>query len=375
MPKLWGCLKKGCVFGLALGLVLALIFWIWIRVGFEGPALPPEPLPREGIVDLHAHVAGVGAGGSGCFVSEELRSSFKMKAYLRAFGIDEGLLQRKGDALVVETLAQRLQQSEHVKAAVVLALDGVIGPDGKLDRARTELYVPNEFVYEQTRAHPHLRFGASIHPQRPDALSRLERVHGQGAALVKWLPSVQLFDPADPGYTDFYLKLVELNLPLLSHTGHERAFTRADHALGDPQRLELALSLGVTVIAAHAASTGRNEGEENPARLLRLVERYPNLYADISSLTQLNKLGYLNRFLKDPHLIERLVYGSDFPLIATPLVSARYFPLQLGRADMRRIQSVENVWDRDVRLKQALGVPSAVFARSEMLLSSQPAQD
>lgn len=350
-------------------LVLALAGWIWVRLWFQGPVLPPEALPERGIVDIHAHVAGIGAGGSGCFVSAELRSSFKLKVYLEAFGVTEAELERHGDGLVVTRLAERLARSNHVEAAVVLALDGVIDAGGKLDRARTEIYVPNSFVYERTRAFANLWFGASINPQRPDALALLERVHGQGAVLIKWLPSIQLFDPADARFTAFYQKMAALGLPLLTHTGDERAFTHADNALADPQRLELPLRLGVTVIAAHMATTGGNEGEENPKRLQRLMNRYPNLYADISSLTQLNKLGYLNRFLKDPRITGRLVYGSDFPLIATPLVSACYFPFQLRGRHMRRIQSIDNVWDRDLRLKQALGVPSEVFARSGRLLA------
>ena len=51
-----------------------------------------------------------------------------------------------------------------VRAAVVLALDGPVGSDGELDRARTEIYVPNEFVAAEVAKHPELRFGASVNP-------------------------------------------------------------------------------------------------------------------------------------------------------------------------------------------------------------------
>ena len=53
--------------------------------------------------------------------------------------------------------------------------------------------------------------------------------------------------------------------------------------MGDPYRYRLALDHGVMVIAAHAATTGHQEGERNIDRLLSLMERYPNLYGDISS--------------------------------------------------------------------------------------------
>jgi len=62
-------------------------------------------------------------------------------------------------------------------------------------------------------------------------------------------------DPADPRLIPFYKKLVELKLPLLSHTGKEKSFSRSDEEWGDPEKLRLPLSLGVTVVAAHIASS------------------------------------------------------------------------------------------------------------------------
>jgi hypothetical protein len=78
----------------------------------------------------------------------------------------------------------------------------------------------------------------------------------------------------------------------------------------------------------------------------------------------LNKLGYLGEALRRPEFQGRLVYGSDFPLINLPLVSPWYFPLNLKLGEMRRLAARRNPWDRDVELKQALGVPAEIFARS-----------
>src|SRR5208337_3270277 len=66
---------------------------------FRGPILPPEPLPAAPFLDLHCHVAGLGAGGSGCFVSERLRRSWKVGFYFRSFGVSRRDLEKTGDAL------------------------------------------------------------------------------------------------------------------------------------------------------------------------------------------------------------------------------------------------------------------------------------
>jgi uncharacterized protein len=335
---------------------------------FRGPAVSPEPLPAAPILDLHCHVAGLGGGGSGCFVSQQLRRSWKAGFYFRSFGVSRRELEQQGDTLCADRLSAMLGQSCHVGRAVVLALDGAVDEHGQLDGARTEFYVPNEFVAAAAARHTNLLFGASVNPYRPDALARLDQAAAGHAVLVKWLPSIQLIDPADARLTPFYRRMAELRLPLLVHTGAEHSFTWSKDEFADPARLRLPLSLGVTVIAAHAACPGCHDGQRDVDRLASLMREYPSLYADISSLTQINKLGALRAVLRRPEFHGRLVYGTDFPLINMPLVSPWFFPLDLSLRQRWQISRISNPWDRDVALKQALGVPADVFTRAEKLL-------
>lgn len=320
------------------------------------------------IVDIHCHAAGIGAGGSGCFISPALRRSWKFRIYLKAFGVTEADLAREGDALVFRRLSETLGGSRRVSKAVVLALDGVVNDAGELDTARTEMYVPNAFVLEGTRKYPNLLYGASINPYRKNAIARLGQAAADGAVLIKWLPSIQGIDPADPRLTPFYLRMKALGLPLLTHTGSESSFTRADDRLSDPERLRLPLQLGVTVIAAHSGGSGRNAGEGNIERFLRLCLEYDNLYGDISALTQVNHAGSLPRLLAHRELHARLLYGSDMPLPATAVVSPWAFPLRLTGRKIIEIGRIGNPWDRDVALKDALGITQAIEGNSVRLL-------
>lgn len=321
---------------------------------------------------MHCHIAGLGYGHSGNFISSAMRKSYKFRYYLWAMGVSQDELKQKGDRYVVAHLSEQLATSKRVAKAVVLAIDGRVTRDGELDRAQTEFYVENEFVAAETAKYENLLFGASINPYRKDALERLTWAKQHGAVLVKWLPSIMDIDPSDPALTPFYRKLIELELPLLTHTGQERSFTHARDELCDPQRLHLPLRLGVTVIAAHVASTGANEGEEDFARLLPLLEKYPNLYADVSSLTQINKLGYLRRALDEPRFAGRLLYGSDWPLQAFPVVSPWYHFAALSLADIQDIRALTNKWDQDVMLKEKLGVSSDIFVRSQEVIQVPP---
>ena len=327
-------------------------------------ALPPPPL-----IDLHVHTAGIGAGGSGCLLSKDLENSWKFNVYLKAFGATRADLQTNGDAWLLERIAAQVDGSASVDQAVVLALDGAVDDQGRLDPAATEVHVPNEFLARELIRYPNLLFGASVNPYRHDALDRLDACAAQGAVLVKWIPSVMHIDPADERLIPFYERLKHHGLPLLTHTGQERSFTHAQDDLCDPERLRLPLRLGVTVIAAHIASTGTIDGERHTDRLARMMAEYPNLHSEISSLTQANKPGYLGEALTRSEFEGRLCYGSDFPLINTALVSPWLFAHRLTPAQMHRIDGLTNAWDRDIALKQALGVPPAVFTKTAELLA------
>lgn len=344
----------GVLFGL---LVLALVGRLLF---FRGPYREPEEVPR-GIVDMHCHTAGIGAGGSGAWISEELRNSWKFGLYLRVFGTTVKELEEKGDGEVMAIIARWIRESEHVDGAVILAMDAPYDAEGNLDQEAGEVYVPNRFVGEEAKKHEELYFGASVHPNRADALEELEWSKENGAVFMKWLPNIQGIDPSEARYRAYYEKLAELDLPLLTHVGDEDSFSTTNNALGDPRLLELALDCGVRVIAAHVASSGESEGQCNVERLLEMMVEWPNLVADLSTLTQFNRRKHLKTVLTDPRLEGRLMYGTDHPLTNTPLVTPWQYVLQLPLGVVWDLWRTKNPWDRDVKLKAALGVRREVF--------------
>lgn len=351
------------------GLIVLIAFVLVTRILlFKGPIREVTgPVPRK-VVDMHCHTAGIGAGGSEARISLALRSSWRFKVYLKIFGCSEPLLNEHGDLYIMREIDRAIGESAHVNKAVILAMDAPYDSEGNLDEQAIEVWVPNRFVGEQVKAFPGLLFGASVHPLRIDALEELEWSKANGAVLVKWLPNIQNIDPSDERIVPYYRKMVELDLPLLTHAGDEDSFSRTDNALGDPKRLELPLSLGVKVIAAHVASSGKNEGQCNVERLLQMMDHYPNLVADLSTLTQFNRKRFLPSVLNDSRLEDRLMYGTDHPLTNTPMVSPWLYPLRLTFSQMWSLSRIKNPWDRDVRLKHALGVPTPVFKKSGSFL-------
>lgn len=344
--------------------VIKTVFPLLIYIFTTNPVVSEEELERLEVIDWHTHVAGLGYGDSGNFVNEKMQNNFRFWFFMKWMNVNKSDLENHGDRIVVERLNTSLVESRFVDKAVVLAIDGRINREtGELDKVNTLYYVDNNFVANEVSKYPKLLFGASINPHRSDSIELLEKVHGQGAVLIKWIPSIMDIDPANEKIIPFYKKMAELNLPLLSHTGDEHSFPDADNSLADPRRLILALESGVTVIAAHMATTGRNNDERNFNRILPMIREYENLYADISSLTQINKLGYLAETLDEPGISLHLLYGSDWPLQNFPVVSPWYHLRHIGVRNAWRIAKIKNQWDRDIELKKAFGVSEAVFSR------------
>ncbi len=348
---------KKIVFTIALVAGVVFLLYQFIPSVEEKSLLP---LSDKSIIDAHVHVAGLGYGDSGCFINDEMRNNFRFPFYLMAMGVSEAQLEEKGDRILFDLISKSIRSSQSIGKAIILAMDGVVR-DGELDKSATQIYVPNDYVYEETLKTDNLLFGASINPYRPDAIERLRQVHKQGAVLIKWIPSIMDIDPADQAITAFYEEMAALDIPLLTHTGMEKSFSMAKDELADPLRLTLPLELGVRVIAAHIATTGESDGQDNFERILPMFRQYPNLFADVSSLTQFNKLGYLKKALAIKELENRLIYGTDWPLQFFPVVSPWYHLDQISFAEAKAIQSIGNQWDRDVALKVAMGVDKSHF--------------
>lgn len=357
-----------------LKLLLILTLTGCYQTGQVAENLPYDVLEQAHIIDWHVHVAGLGFGNSGNFINAEMHDNYRFKFFLNWMDVSEKELEESGDQILVKKLNDKISQSKYIDQAVVLAMDGVIDETSKtLDREKTQVYIPNQYVAEQTAKYPNLLFGASINPNRDNSIELLEQAHQQGAVLIKWIPNIMYIDPSDEKFIPFYKRMAELKIPLLTHTGMEKSFANARDEYADPRLLELPLRCGVTVIAAHIATTGESDGQDNFERILPMFDEFANLYTDISSLTQLNKTGYLAKALKHPGLSERMIFGTDWPLQSFPLVSPWYHVNHIGIKNAWRVSGYKNKWDRDIKLKEAFGVPQSAFTRKLGVLATESA--
>jgi hypothetical protein len=309
--------------------------------------------PRSGLTDVHVHLAALPDGDNGCIISPRMLRRSVARFIAWKFGMDLGK-PAEANAFYIDRLLRELRGSQQIKKAVVLGMDGIYGGNGMLDRARTDFLISNRYVLEVAKRHPDFFLaGVSINPQRRDALDEIERCAGEGAALVKFLPNAQCFDPADKHYMPFYRALARLKMPLLSHVGYEFSLMGRDQSAGDPERLRAALEEGVSVIAAHGCSHGLFVPEPHLKTALEFARRYARFYLDASALTLPSRVRMLFLLRRHLELQDRLLFGTDYPL---PVFA---YP-SLGRGYFRA--ATANYFDRQTIVLESLGIQFKDFS-------------
>jgi predicted TIM-barrel fold metal-dependent hydrolase len=304
-----------------------------------------EGIEPSKMLDYHVHILGLGTHDSGCFVHPHMLSwlhplkRIKFLAYTGAGAIidfdkaDFQYAERLVSLIRRNTIAKSSEGAEYGKV-LALAFDKYYDHSGEPVLARTEFYVPNQYVFELHKTYPDVFIPTcSVHPYRKDALDELRKCAQNGIKIIKWLPNAMGINPADDKCAPFYAVMKEHGMILLSHTGDEKAVeAKEDQALGNPLLLRKPLDMGTKVIIAHCASLGTNIDLDSPTKelknnfdfFLRMMDekKYEGLlFGDISSILQFNRLpDPVIGLLKRSDLHHRLVNGSDYPLPAVNIV-------------------------------------------------------
>ena len=188
----------------------------------------------------------------------------------------------------------------------------------------------NNFAIELNRDPSLIAFG-SVHPDAPDALEELERLHDAGIKGIKLHPEYQHFYVHDEKMKPIYKKISQLGLITLFHAGEDYGFSPPYHCMPD-QLLTALRWIDSPVVAAHWGGFGC--GEQVLSRLCG-----ENLWFDLS-------FGYSSmpksraQAIIDRHGPDKLLFGSDMPW-HRPVWELRLLKtLDLSDADLQKILCV-----------------------------------
>ncbi|MBV8353052.1 MAG: amidohydrolase family protein [Verrucomicrobia bacterium] len=320
----------------------------------------------HGPIDVHVHLSGNGKGGMDCWH----RQRWIMKPFLwagaRDIGLKCGFADSGFDRMYLDQLLHWLSTSS-LEAAVLLAEDWVRDDRGAVRKDLTDFFISNDKVFTAVKRSAKLLAGVSIHPARPDAVDELERCAAAGAVLLKLLPCVQNVDCNLSKYKPFWIKLADLGLPLLAHTGGEFFVRSCRNDLKSPGCLRLPLECGVTVIAAHCSTRALPWDGDYFEEFLQMRKDFQNFYGDLAALSHITHLKSLERLREEP---ERLLHGTDYPVVTAVFPS--WLKGWIDRETMQHLRGIHNPLEKKIQLTKALGFPERVFTDLWGLLPRAP---
>lgn len=166
-----------------------------------------------------------------------------------------------------------------------------------------QMHNVNNFAIEIDRDPSIVAFG-SIHPDAPDALEELERLHAAGLKGVKLHPEYQQFFADDEKMKPIYRKISDLGLITLFHAGEDYGFAPPYHCMPDSM-INALRWFDSPVVAAHWGGMGC--GTEVLDKLCG-----EHIYFDLSfGYSHMPK--YLAQAIIDRHGPDKLLFGSDMP--------------------------------------------------------------
>jgi predicted TIM-barrel fold metal-dependent hydrolase len=322
--------------------------------------------------DIHIHIAA--KQRPDCKVSNQMLAMPAFAYMITANGINLIELNQHFDKTIADHILGTVNGAPSIEKGVLLAIDWVFKADGTRDDANSHFVVSNDYVRELAKQNRKVLFGASINPNRGEkkGTKELERCFdktlGPLPVLLKWVPNAQVIDPKDQRHDWFYKALATHKLPLLCHTGPEWAIPvpQGDQVLGDPGLLQRALDLGVTVIAAHAATRFFPwDNYDYVDELADMMKRNPNLYADLSAMCVYCRKGDTIKRVKDLIPGDRLILGSDYPIPVNDMLLP--FMEAVSLEDALKISTIKNPIERNYQQLIAMGFPKTIGTKPAQL--------
>jgi len=271
-------------------------------------------------IDIHTHLL------SSEVKFDRFYDKLAIRFFAKKFGMDPQALMKNPYEAYVDGLTTNARESKYIKKMVLFGVDERVDDKGCCVHKDITVCATNDDLLAVYRKHPDVVIPFfSINPKRPDALELIDKYVSLGFKGAKFLQNYWNVDTSEERYRPYFDKLAQLNIPLIVHVGNESSI----HSYKACERLEMLdapLKAGVTVVAAHMALSYEHFGfrsmfSKNPKyfneeyfRLLKMLEKHENLYADISALLTPIRAKALNHLSKQYTIHNKLLFGTDFPV-------------------------------------------------------------
>lgn len=254
----------------------------------------------------------------------------------------------------INALIGSVRNSDYVEKIVLFGIDEKIDENGNVIHKDTTVCANNNEVLRIYEKHPDIIIPFfSINPLRADALELIDKYADAGFKGAKFMQNYWEIDTNDNRFMPYYEKLKNRGLPALFHIGSESSLP-SNRDYESLSMIKLPLQFGVKVIVAHMALSYEPIRvlmalKRNPKYfpkeyfvLLEMLEKYDNLYADISALLTPVRAKVLRHLSSHTAVHHKLLYGSDYPVPFSIMLNSYDLPI------LKRLKLVfkKNPFDR-----------------------------
>lgn len=322
-------------------------------------------------IDIHSHLLS----------SEVSFNRFYDKIVLRFFakkmGFNAKALLANPYETYTNTLMNMVRDSEHLSKTVLFGVDARVDSKGKVLHKDLTVCATNEDLLKLYEKNSDVLVPFfSINPMRPDALDLIDKYSELGFKGAKFLQNYWGVNTKDERYRAYFEKLKAKDIPLIVHIGSESSV----HSFKECESinmLDFPLEVGVTVIAAHMAlsyepmkifkalSSNPKNFNDDYFKLLKMLQRHDNLYADISALLTPVRAKVLRHLSQQDDVHEKLLFGTDYPVPFSTVLNTYDLPYK------RRFElsSIENPLDRYAKtMLEYFDENSSVYRNYEKLI-------
>ena len=209
-----------------------------------------------------------------------------------------------------EVLQTKISIDDYITQMEKYGIDKAVIVSYNLTTAYGVCIVTNDNVADFVKKYPEKFIGfACIDVPAHDAMDQLEyAITSLDLKGVKLVPPAQKFDISDNKYDPLWKKMIDLNIPLWTHTAHLVSIIGAITKYGHPMLVDVLASKhqDLTIIMGHMGIPWFWDA-------WGVVVRHPNIYIDISAYPELYPWFPFEAFSKF-NAEDKVLFASDHPL-------------------------------------------------------------
>ena len=209
-----------------------------------------------------------------------------------------------------ETMFNKISIDDYVSLMNKYGIDKAVIVSLNLTTAYGVCLVTNDDLADFVVRYPDKFIGfAGIDVPAPDAMEQLEyAINSLDLKGVKLVPPLQKFDISDKKYDPLWRKMVDLDIPLWTHTAHQISVIGSVSKFGHPLLVdELATRhQDLTIIMGHMGTPWFWDAWS-------VTVRHPNVYVDISAYPELYSWFPFDAFTKFS-AEDKVLFASDHPI-------------------------------------------------------------